>query len=76
MATKKIDKYAGFRYEIVNPDEFREAKWLIEQGDFKDMDDYIEKLTVAEIRRMKREDREKEKKLELKRDVAKRKRAA
>ena len=30
MATKINDKYANFRYEVVNPDEMREAKWLIE----------------------------------------------
>ena len=65
MATKINDKYANFRYEIVNPDELREAKWLVEQGDFKDLDDYINKLTIAEIKRMKREDREKKKKQEL-----------
>ncbi len=63
MATKKTDKYANYRYEIVNPDELREAKWLIEQGDFKDIDDYIDKLTHAEIRRMKREDVELERKI-------------
>jgi hypothetical protein len=61
MATKKIDKYADYRYEIVTEDELREAKWLIEQGDFTDMDDYINCLTRAEIRRMKREDAEKKK---------------
>jgi hypothetical protein len=63
MATKKPDKYAAYRYEIVNPDEMREAKWLIEQGDFKSLEDYIEKLTISEIKRMKREDREKKRKL-------------
>lgn len=76
MATKKVDKYADYRYEIVNPDEMREALWLIEQGDFKDLDDYIEKFTVSEKRRMKREDAEREQKLKLRRSAAKAKKAA
>lgn len=76
MATKKVDKYADYRYEIVNPDEMREALWLIEQGDFKDLDDYIEKITAAEKRRMKREDAERAKKLKLRKSVAKNKKAA
>ena len=63
MATKKTDKYANYRYKIVTPEERREAKWLIEQGDFKDMDDYLNCLTRAEIRRMKEEDKEKQRKL-------------
>jgi hypothetical protein len=53
MATRKQNKYAGYRYKITTPEELREAKWLIEQGDFKDMDDYIDSLTRAEIRYMK-----------------------
>ena len=65
MATKKMDKYVDYRYEIVTEDELREAKWLIEQGDFKDMDDYINCLTRAEIRRMKREDAEKKKRADV-----------
>jgi hypothetical protein len=56
MATKKQNKYAGYRYKITTPEELREAKWLIEQGDFKDMDDYIDSLTRAEIRYMRREE--------------------
>lgn len=76
MATKTKDKYADYRYEIVNPDEMREALWLIEQGDFKDLEDYIEKFTISEIRRMKREDAERAKKLQLKKSIDKRKNAA
>ena len=53
MATTKKNKYASYRYKITTPEELREAKWLIEQGDFKDMDDYIDSLTRAEIRYMK-----------------------
>ncbi len=65
MVTKKIekkDKYADYRYKIVTPEELREAKWLIEQGDYKDMDDYIDRITRIEIRVMKRADAEKKKK--------------
>jgi hypothetical protein len=68
MATRKIettDKYADYRYEIVTPEELREAKWLIKEGDFKDMDDYINCITRAEIRRMKREDAEKKKRADI-----------
>ncbi len=76
MAMKKTDKYADYRYEIVNPDEMREALWLIEQGDFKDLDDYIEKFTISEKRRMKREDAERAKKLKLRKNTAKANKAA
>ena len=61
MATKTPDKYADFRYEIIFPEELREAKWLIEQGDFKDLDDYIERLTRVHKRIKKRKDAEKRK---------------
>ena len=65
MATKKIektDKYADYRYEIVTPEELREAKWLIEvEHDFKDMEDYINAMTRMEIKIMKRADAEKKK---------------
>ncbi len=61
MATKRIDKYADFRYEIIFPEELREAKWLIEQGLFKDMGDYIDSMTRIHKRMMKREDAEKKK---------------
>jgi hypothetical protein len=53
MATRKQNKYAGYRCKISTPEELREAKWLIAQGDFKDMDDYIDSLTRAEIKYMK-----------------------
>jgi hypothetical protein len=76
MATKRIDKYEGWRYQIVHPDELKEALWLIDQGDFKDLNDYIDKLTIAEIKRMKREDAEKAKKLKLKKLQAKNNKAA
>jgi hypothetical protein len=64
MAIRKIekkDKYADYRYEIVTPEELREANWMIELGDYKDLGDYIERFTRSEIRRMKREDAEKKK---------------
>ncbi len=64
---KKVDKYADYRYEIVTPEELREAKWMIEQGDYKDLDDYIERFTRSEIRRMKSEDAEKKKRADAKR---------
>jgi len=69
MATKRTDKYADFRYEIVTPEELREAKWLIEvEKDYKDMDDYIDSMTRIHKRIMRREDAE-----EKKRTAAKRK---
>jgi len=61
MATKRTDKYADYRYKIVFPEELREVKWLIKEGDFKDIDDYIERMTRIEKRIMKREDAEKNK---------------
>jgi hypothetical protein len=65
MVTRKIeqkaDKYASYRYEIVTSEELREAKWMIAQGDYADMDDYIDQFTKSEIRRMKQEDIEKKK---------------
>ncbi len=53
MATEKKNKYTDYRYKITTPEELREAKWLIEQGDFKDLEDYIDSLTKAEIRYQK-----------------------
>ena len=50
MATTNKNKKIAYRYKITTPEELREAKWLIEQGDFKDMDDYIDSLTRAELR--------------------------
>jgi len=79
MVTKKIekiDKYASYRYKIIFPEELREAKWLIEQGDFKDMDDYIDVMTRMEIRIMKREDAEKKKKVTKRKIVVKKDKAA
>ena len=61
MATKKIDKYTDYRYKIVTPEELREAKWLIAQGFFEDMDDYIERVTRFEKKRLKEEEAEKAK---------------
>ena len=62
MVTKKIDKYAGYRYEIVTPEELREANWLIEQGDFKDMEAYIDFATKVEIKMVKKAEAEKKRK--------------
>ncbi len=79
MATKKndeTDKYADFRYEIVTPEELRESKWLIEQGIFKDMEDYITFVTRMEINIMKRADAKKKKALEKRRLAAARRRKA
>ena len=67
MATKRKDKYADYRYKIVTPEELREAKWLIEEGDYKDMDDFIERMTRIHKRIMKREDAEKNKRTLAKR---------
>jgi len=79
MATKKIeqtDKYAGYGYEIVTPEELREAQWLIEQGDYKDMEDYINRITRMEISIMKDADAKKMKTSQKKRLAAKRRNAA
>jgi len=65
MATNKNDKYAGHRYVIESETELEEAKWLIAEGDFKDLDDYINCLTRAEVRRMRRDDAEKKKRAEI-----------
>ncbi len=62
MATKKIettDKYAGYRYEIVTPEELREANWMIEQGMYKNMEHYIDSATRMEISLRKQLDTEK-----------------
>ena len=64
MATKKIDKYANYRYKIESETELAEAKWQIEQGDYKDLDDYINCYTRSEKRRLKREETEQNKRTE------------
>ena len=63
VATQKIDKYTDYRYEIQSETELEEAKWLVAEGDFKDLDDYINCLTRAEVRRMKGEDAGKKKRI-------------
>ena len=76
MATKRTDKYADYIYKIVTPEELREAKWLIKEEDFKDMDDYIERMTRIEKRIMKREDAEKNKRiLEKRKEIVTNKRS-
>jgi hypothetical protein len=47
MATKKIDKYADFKYEL-SETEREEAQWLIGQGDFEDLDEFVESSRNAE----------------------------
>ncbi len=79
MVTKemeKADKYANYRYQIVTPEELREAQWLIEQGDYKDMEDYITRITRVEISIMKDADAKKKKSLERRRLAAKMRRTA
>ena len=61
MATKTTDKYADYRYEIQSETELNEAKWMIGQKIYKDMKDYIDSCTNMEIRRMKRQEAEKNK---------------
>ena len=65
MTMKQNDKYEDYIYKITSPEELREAKWLIAQGDFKDMNDYIESSRLADIRIMKRADAEKKRKAKL-----------
>jgi len=48
MATKKAIKN---RYEITTAKEMREAKWLIEQGFFSDMVDYLERSAEMELKK-------------------------
>ena len=57
MAIQRTDKYADYLYKIQSETELEEAKWLIAQGDFKDLDDYINYLTRAEIRWMKEQEK-------------------
>jgi len=65
MATKKTDKHAAYRYKIESETELAEAKWQIEQGDYKDLDDYIDCYTRSEKRRMKRAEEEKGKRTQV-----------
>ena len=74
MAIKELekkDKYEDYRYQIVTPEELREANWLIEQGDYKDMEDYINRITRVEISIMKDADAKKMKALKKRRLAAK-----
>ena len=71
MAIQKIDKYANYRYVLDSPRELEEVKWLVEVGAYKSIEDFIEDNTRAEIRRMKREDREKARKLATKKKIKK-----
>jgi len=70
MDTRKIEKYADYRYKIETETELEEAKWLIEIGMFKDMEQYINQLTRAAVRRMKAADKEKVKHTERKKTRA------
>ncbi len=70
------DKYANYRYEIVTPEELREAEWLISQGDYKDMQDYLDRVTRVEISIMKDADAKKIKAARKRQLTAKRKNAA
>jgi len=80
-ATKKFEipaKYADFKYEI-SPTELEEAKWLIGQGDFRDLDHFIECARRAQISIWMDADAEKERKAKLRekrREEAKKKKAA
>ena len=68
MPTKKTDKYANCRYKIESETELAEAKWQIEQGDYKDLDDYIDCYTRSEKRRFKREEAEQKKRIEARKN--------
>jgi len=57
MATK-TQKYADYHYQIESEVELDEAKWMIGEKIYRDMDDYINSCTRMEIRRMKRRDAE------------------
>ena len=61
MATQTIDKYDDYCYKIQSETEMAQAKWMIEQGLYKDLQDYIDSCTRMEIRIMKRKDTTKKK---------------
>jgi len=65
MAIKNNEKYADYRYQIDSETELLEAKWLIGLGFYKDLEDYIDKSTISEIKSMIRRDAEKAKRLKL-----------
>ena len=48
MAIKKTDKYADFKYQLSDTEK-EEALWLIEQGDFKDLEEFTEFARRGEI---------------------------
>ena len=54
MAIRNKSTYADYHYEIQSETELTEAKWQIEQGDYKDLDDYIACYTRSEKRRLRR----------------------
>lgn len=64
MVTRINDKYADFKYEITQA-ELEEAMWLVEQGDFRDLDHFIECSRNAEINLMKKADAERVRKAAL-----------
>jgi hypothetical protein len=67
MVTKRNDKegkYADFVY-VLSDTERDEALWLIKQGDFKDLNDFIESSRRAQINIWLRADAEKERKAQL-----------
>jgi hypothetical protein len=53
MAISRKEGQGDFEY-ILTPTELKEAQWLIAQGDFRDMNDFIESSRKAEIRMKKR----------------------
>jgi hypothetical protein len=57
MSLENVD----YTYKIESETELQEAKWLIQQGFYKDMDDYISRITRMEIRIMKRKATERKK---------------
>ena len=67
MAIKKTDKYADFEYKL-SKTELEEAKWLIQEGDFKDLDEFIASSRQAEINIMKREEAAKTRKATIRKN--------
>jgi len=60
------EKYADYEYKI-SQTELEEALWLIEQGDFKNLEDFIESSRRAQISIWMDADAERERKAILRR---------
>ena len=72
------EKYADYQYKTT-PTELEEARWLVEQGDFKSIEEFLDFMRKCEISILIDEEAEKERKAKLRkkrREEAKKKKAA